>query len=71
MARQTTRRSPVATAIPKVSKPRTAGKACCMPSEQQIRERAYEIFLRRNGGPGDARSDWVQAERELKEELTR
>jgi len=31
-----------------------------------IRCRAYEIFLGRNGGPGDAVSDWVQAERELK-----
>jgi len=31
----------------------------------RIRVRAYEIFLARNGGPGDAKSDWCQAEREL------
>ncbi|MBX3379079.1 MAG: DUF2934 domain-containing protein [Phycisphaeraceae bacterium] len=30
-----------------------------------IRRRAYEIFLGRNGGPGDHVSDWVQAEQEL------
>lgn len=35
------------------------------PSDEQIRARAYEIFLARNGGPGDALADWVQAEREL------
>jgi hypothetical protein len=30
-----------------------------------IRRRAYEIFLARNGGPGDHVSDWIQAEQEL------
>lgn len=30
-----------------------------------IRRRAYEIFLGRNGGPGDHVSDWIQAEQEL------
>jgi hypothetical protein len=30
-----------------------------------IRRRAYEIFLGRNGGPGDHISDWIQAEQEL------
>ncbi len=35
-------------------------------SDEQIRRRAYEIYLRRNGGPGDARSDWLQAETELR-----
>lgn len=30
-----------------------------------IRRRAYEIFLARNGGPGDHVSDWLQAEQEL------
>lgn len=32
---------------------------------EQIRKRAYEIYLRRNGGPGDPASDWLAAEREL------
>lgn len=31
----------------------------------RIRLRAYEIYQSRNGGPGDALADWVQAEREL------
>ena len=31
-----------------------------------IRRRAYEIYLGRNGGPGDHVSDWIQAERELR-----
>jgi len=30
-----------------------------------IRMRAYEIYQGRNGSPGDAESDWCQAEREL------
>lgn len=31
----------------------------------RIRLRAYEIYQTRNGAPGDAESDWAQAEREL------
>jgi len=33
--------------------------------EEKIRARAYEIYLARKGEPGDAPSDWFQAEREL------
>ncbi len=40
------------------------------PSEEQIRARAYQIYVRRKGGPGDAASDWKQAERELRQELS-
>jgi hypothetical protein len=36
------------------------------PSEDQVRARAYEIFQAREGGPGDAMSDWLEAEAELK-----
>lgn len=36
------------------------------PTEEQIRERAYEIYLARNGKPGSDLEDWLQAERELK-----
>lgn len=32
-----------------------------------ICKRAYELFQARNGGPGDAASDWCQAEKELRE----
>jgi hypothetical protein len=35
-------------------------------SEQQIRERAYEIYLARGGQGGDEVSDWLAAEREVK-----
>ncbi|MBK8913370.1 MAG: DUF2934 domain-containing protein [Phycisphaerales bacterium] len=45
-----------------VSRPRTPAVQI---SHARIEERAYQIFLTRNGGPGDATSDWLQAEREL------
>ena len=32
---------------------------------ERIQARAYEIFLARNSGDGDALADWLQAEREL------
>ena len=35
------------------------------PTREQIRERAYFIYLARNGAPGDAQADWLQAERDL------
>ena len=38
-------------------------------AEEEIRRRAYEIFLERGAGPGDALSDWLQAERELRKSL--
>lgn len=31
----------------------------------RIRIRAFEISRDRNGGPGDERSDWLQAERQI------
>ena len=33
--------------------------------EQEIRDRAYEIFLQRGGQPGYEMEDWLQAEREI------
>lgn len=38
-------------------------------TEEQVRNRAYQIFLRRNGAPGDPFGDWVLAERELINEV--
>ena len=35
--------------------------------EEDIRRRAYEIYLERGGQPGSALDDWLQAERELKQ----
>jgi len=33
--------------------------------EQKIAHRAYEIYLERNGAPGNPLEDWVRAEREI------
>jgi len=33
---------------------------------EQIRQRAYDIYVSRAGGPGDEVQDWLQAERELR-----
>jgi DUF2934 family protein len=38
------------------------------PSEQDIRMRAYHRFLERGGGHGSDFEDWLEAERELKNE---
>ena len=42
-----------------------------MPSSEQVALRAYFIGERRRnlGIPGDETSDWVEAEREISEEL--
>ena len=40
------------------------------PSHDAIRDRAYQIFLSRNGAPGNSMTDWLQAETELREEMT-
>jgi len=34
-------------------------------SEEEIRSRAYQIFISRDRKPGRAMEDWLQAEREL------
>ena len=33
---------------------------------QKIAEKAYELYLQRNGGPGSAEQDWIEAERIVK-----
>ncbi len=35
------------------------------PSEDEIRRRAYEIYVGRGGTPGHELDDWILAEREL------
>jgi Protein of unknown function (DUF2934) len=37
-------------------------------SKAQIRDRAYFIYLARNGAPGNPESDWLQAEADLRAE---
>lgn len=34
--------------------------------DEEIRRRAYELFLQRNGAPGDPSADWIVAEREVR-----
>ena len=36
-------------------------------SQDEIRERAYEIYCARNGGPGNEMDDWLKAESELRQ----
>jgi hypothetical protein len=36
------------------------------PSEAQIRERAYRLYLERGARHGQDRADWLEAERELR-----
>ncbi len=35
-------------------------------TEDDIRKRAYELYLARNGGPGTEVGDWLRAEAELR-----
>jgi hypothetical protein len=48
------------TAVEKAERTRSSA------SEEEIRARAYEIYLRRGEEPGDEVGDWLQAERELR-----
>ena len=49
---------------------RSAAKATVI-TEDQVRERAFQIYQTRNGGGGDAMADWTQAERELRGNLSK
>jgi hypothetical protein len=59
-------RRPAAAASPRTS----ARKALPSPparaaADDEIRLRAYQFFLERDGAPGDPLADWLRAEREL------
>ena len=49
--------------LPKVQ---TAEPTRATVKEDEIRLRAYEIYLQRGGESGDEFNDWIQAERELR-----
>jgi hypothetical protein len=38
-------------------------------TEAEVRARAYEIYVERGDAPGDALSDWLQAEADLQPEI--
>jgi hypothetical protein len=44
---------------------RKTRSAKASPTLEQIQVRAYEIYLERQGAPGNQIEDWLQAEREL------
>src|SRR5687767_8417920 len=39
-----------------------------LPFEEQVRVRAYEIFLERGGNGGSPEQDWLQAEAEVRQQ---
>ena len=41
-----------------------------VPTDREIAERAYHIYLRRHGRPGSPDHDWLQAIEELRAERT-
>jgi hypothetical protein len=49
-------------ASPNTAKPRAARKS---PAQEDIALRAYQIYLERDGAPGNPLDDWARAEREL------
>jgi len=38
-----------------------------LPTEERIRERAYELYVQHGGQPGSELEDWLQAETEIRE----
>ncbi len=51
------------------SKPAREIPTVAGPTEEQIRRRAYEIYLSRGETPGNPEWDWQQAELELRARL--
>ena len=41
------------------------------PTDEEIAERAFELYLERGGEEGSEQDDWLQAERELRERRSR
>ena len=55
-----------ASATPRISARRTPREApIAGPGDDEIRLRAYELYLERGGQHGDPGEDWLRAEREL------
>ncbi len=48
------------------TKPAQSVPVAIQPTEEQIRKRAYEIYLARGNAPGNPDWDWQQAELELR-----
>ncbi len=50
---------------PKSSPGKVAMMPDAVPSQDRIRERAYELYECRGRGPGQDEQDWLRAEREI------
>jgi hypothetical protein len=46
-------------------------KPAARPTQEEIALRAYHIFLERGSRPGNPMEDWLRAERELSEQITK
>lgn len=58
-------KSKTATHAPAPRRVTSAGASAPLPTHDEIRVRAYELYCERNGAPGDPMADWLRAEREL------
>jgi hypothetical protein len=47
------------------AKPKKPSAKPPLPTREEIALRAYQIYLDRNGAPGNPFEDWTRAEREL------
>lgn len=56
----------VAPAKPAAKKPQAVANLDNANLDEEIRRRAYQLFLERNGAAGDPTADWVIAEREVR-----
>jgi hypothetical protein len=50
---------------PKSSTDRVRMMQAAVPSQDRIRERAYELYENRGGEPGQHEQDWFRAEQEI------
>ena len=64
----TTRRKKATKSVQPVTSPPIFDRNTVVPInlEDEIRRRAYEIYLERGSTPGDEQEDWISAEREIR-----
>ena len=64
----TVKRSTVTSRVPKsrIETPLEKPSKSNGDLSQKIAQKAYELFLQRNGAPGSAEGDWIQAEKIVK-----
>ncbi|MGD0481427.1 MAG: DUF2934 domain-containing protein [Terracidiphilus sp.] len=55
----------VVVVAPQASTAMTGALAQICASQDQIRERAFEIYMKRGSKPGNDMQDWLRAERQI------